>query len=473
MIFNNEKFKEEEKALFETFLNKDFFKPEYNFYAEKPQPCKKGIELIVRPECNQSCSYCYIAQRGLELYPLKERVDKKIILNNLESVLNYFLLEKNVWVYRWELFSGDLFFDDFIFDVLDIFYKIFQIVDERHRAITCSRHFYIVIPLNFSFIENERQKELFLEYTHKFFKINVDIGPSCSTDGKMVSEDREGKKLDDSYFRNICEYLSKFPGAHIHSMISARNVFHWKENYFWWKDIIKDYPKLFQWGFQPYMLEVRNDDWDSKSIIAYIDFLDTLINDRFEMCNYDIDSLTDYILTGASGSIKTVFYDPMNLSINGSFNREFFSCSFEDLLHITLNNLAIVPCHRLSYYQFRAGNFILNEDNYISDFQPINPGTYLALKFTKNSKAPKCSDCKYRKLCNRGCMGAQYESTGELLAPIPSVCNLKQAKINFLLKKYKELGVFDSAVRRNSISAEVLEYCADLIKDIEETECEK
>ena len=29
---------------------------------------ENGFELIVRPQCNQHCSYCYIANYGKELY---------------------------------------------------------------------------------------------------------------------------------------------------------------------------------------------------------------------------------------------------------------------------------------------------------------------------------------------------------------------------------------------------------------------
>jgi len=40
-------------------------------------------------------------------------------------------------------------------------------------------------------------------------------------------------------------------------------------------------------------------------------------------------------------------------------------------------------------------------------------------------------------------MGAQYEVTGEVFATIPSVCALFKAHWDFLLNKYKDLGVLD------------------------------
>lgn len=39
-------------------------------------PVIESIELIIRPECNQKCQYCYITNHGDELYPKEERLDK-------------------------------------------------------------------------------------------------------------------------------------------------------------------------------------------------------------------------------------------------------------------------------------------------------------------------------------------------------------------------------------------------------------
>ena len=50
---------------------------------------REGIELIVRPQCNQKCEYCYIYKHGDDLYPVEERISDDEILNHLDSFLDY------------------------------------------------------------------------------------------------------------------------------------------------------------------------------------------------------------------------------------------------------------------------------------------------------------------------------------------------------------------------------------------------
>ena len=60
-------FQEQETELFNYYLDTDAFPiPENNnvLYINK-----HGLELIIRPNCNQTCEYCYSYQHGTELYP--------------------------------------------------------------------------------------------------------------------------------------------------------------------------------------------------------------------------------------------------------------------------------------------------------------------------------------------------------------------------------------------------------------------
>ena len=67
--------------------------------------------------------------------------------------------------------------------------------------------------------------------------------------------------------------------------------------------------------------------------------------------------------------------------------------------------MSIVPCHRLTYQHFTAGYFKI-EDDKIVDIIPHNISTYAAILFTKNNVLPRCSNCIYRDLCIKGCLGA-------------------------------------------------------------------
>jgi hypothetical protein len=51
----------------------------------------------------------------------------------------------------------------------------------------------------------------------------------------------------------------------------------------------------------------------------------------------------------------------------------------------------------------------------------------------------------------KGCNGAQFEAFADPLLPIPEICNLFDSKINFLIKKYHELGLFHFLFRNENM----------------------
>ena len=56
---------------------------------------------------------------------------------------------------------------------------------------------------------------------------------------------------------------------------------------------------------------------------------------------------------------------------------------------------------------------------------------------------PHCDTCVYNKFCIKGCAGSQYENTGDLFFPIPSVCKLEKAKISTTINYYQKNGIID------------------------------
>ena len=48
-----------------------------------------SIEIIVRPDCNQKCKYCYLVQHGKESYPLHTRVDRETTLKNIKLFISF------------------------------------------------------------------------------------------------------------------------------------------------------------------------------------------------------------------------------------------------------------------------------------------------------------------------------------------------------------------------------------------------
>ena len=75
MVFNDQYLKNE-KDLLKNYIH------DYYYPSDKDNPLwvrASPTELVIRPECNQNCSYCYITQHGKELYPLEKRVDTETI----------------------------------------------------------------------------------------------------------------------------------------------------------------------------------------------------------------------------------------------------------------------------------------------------------------------------------------------------------------------------------------------------------
>ena len=207
-------FRENENELLEVFLNESLFHPSNKLYSRlngsNPNYSSmwSGIELIVRPECNQKCEYCYISRYGDDLYPRDERVSNETILHNLDMFLTYIYQEKNMFITRWELFAGDMFYDGLYFDILDIFYKHFSVLKERFAPLLNKNEISIITPCNFSFIENDetvnRLNEYILKFRHEF---HAEIGFSVSTDGKYAVDTREMKALNDEYFDKIFNFM--------------------------------------------------------------------------------------------------------------------------------------------------------------------------------------------------------------------------------------------------------------------------
>ena len=255
-----------------------------------------SLDLIVRPECNLKCEYCYIANYGDELYPKEERVDNATIISHLRSLLNYVYKKNGLYIQRFALFSGDLFYDNFIFDILDVFYEYMEHEYKMYMQLYTQNTPYpvtIEIPTNSLFILHDDKVQRFEEYCDKFWKIGVKLFLSISTDGAYAMDTRERISVPDNYFDKLFAFCAKHE-YFFHPMVGADNIEHWIENYDWWKEKIAEYDfesRLGPGHFLPMMLEVRNDNWTKEKIGKYIAFLNYMVDDRFDMCNYDINNL--------------------------------------------------------------------------------------------------------------------------------------------------------------------------------------
>lgn len=460
----------EDKILLNNFLDKRLFNNELNKKLGKKEDefSKENLELIIRPECNQKCDYCYITQHGNELYPIEERVDNLTLLNNLKILLDY-LNYRQCYIKHWDLFAGDLFYDDFFFEIMDIFYNYFKELSVKNIKIFKEEISDIMIPCNFSFCHSKEKVNKVQEYIDKFKQLKVSLRFSWSHDGYYGIKVREKRELNQEFYNNVFNFL-QYNGLGAHGMISYENIDYAIQNYNWWKNQYNLYlPERNQ--IMPYLLEVRNDGWTEEKIQKYLEFLGYVLEDKFTLCNRNPEIYIS-LMYGTEEQKKAIkcpnIYldnDFSKLFIDGSNRNKRLGCGFSSDLSITLNNLSFVPCHRLTYPQFRGGKIIDINNN----LQKIN-NKYLNTKITELEKTNVknleidcdigihgylnsvllnkncrlgCYNCEYKGMCVQGCLGAQYEIFTDFSIPIPSVCILFKNKINFILNKYKEWGVLD------------------------------
>ena len=434
------------------------------------------VELIVRPECNQKCEYCYITQYGKELYPLSERLSKEQILHNIKLILEWVFNTKNLYINHWELFAGDLFYDDLYFDIIDIFAEFLRDKIDHYPYVFKKYPGLILTPSNFSFIRSPDKKERLEQYIKDFKKeFNWELGFSISTDGKYGIDTREQIPLSDDYFDALFQWSFNHPAHGFHSIISACNIDNGIKNYQWWKEQCEKWfsgtnKEEFSW--LPYWLLARQDEWTRESIDKVLQLLDYMIIDRYHMCGDDIDKFAIHIFGDEELNRKNhlpstaIISDLIHFNIKNAREMSHLQCSVNSCTAINVSNLTFPPCHRLAYELFQGGKFIVKDDKII-DIEPFNVTTYLMTKMAKADTFPLCSECEHNMICDKGCLGAQFESSGELFLPIESVCHLIKEQNYFLLWKYYNMGVINSAIQQNLLSEETQMVFSQLLDIIQ------
>ena len=447
----------EEKELFYNYLNSNLL----------PYPTKtnsdgdyfintQGIELIIRPECNQHCSYCYIANYGKELYP--DHLNKEQTLKNVDLFLDYIFVVRKNFPKTIELFAGDLFFDDIYFDILDLIEKYIKEIKKVHADYFKEfQNMVIGCPSNLSWVYNSPEKvKKYRKYYHYFIdNYNIFLNLSWSTDGLYATDSREQKELTQEYFDNIFQFCCEF-NVGFHPMIAAENIKSWCKNIDWWYEMFKKFDRVRPEGyFQPYLLEVRNDNWTDEDLEYFKKFLKHCMDLRLKLVGNDINKLAHHLLvgTGENGNLPfAAGSDPLCLHSlwNSDPNKGMMGCSAQQLFHLNCTNLSVAFCHRTSYPVFTAGYFITDSDNqHIIDFKPQNLSAYLTMRSTNPRCFPICSKCELLDICKQGCLGAQFEHSGELYMPIPSLCKFFKVKYETLVKLYHEYGITKIGYQNN------------------------
>lgn len=413
----------------------------------------ESFELIIRPECNQQCEYCYVARYGDKLYPMEKRADNKTLIHNTDIILNYIFKERKVLFHEMELFAGDLFYDDIGFEIFELMFKYYKELYDEHPNLF-NNHPRIVMPNNFSFATNDKKAKRMEELLTRFKTINMEISLSCSVDGPYNSV-RERDK-DDSYYTKILEFLQRNPCG-IHPMISPSNIESAIKNFDWWDEQYEKYNLAGEdiHDFQPMYLEVRNDEWTDEKLDHYLEFLTHMLEVRFHKNGESVDKLARHIFLGdgEEGSLPCLGnYDPLGLT--STWDSEEYTCAISHQTCFYVASFEFAPCHRTSYPQFLGGRLNVKDDKVVG-VTAINPTVYSVIKMNNTHMNIGCPTCPFDPYCLKGCLGAQYEATGDLFVPGESVCKLHKTHLTFLAKTYCELGLTQIAVEKNYFKSEI------------------
>lgn len=455
------------------------------FNGNKNKPVSTTLELIIRPECNQKCEYCYLYKHGHDLYPKEKRANNDTLIKNLTLFFNY-LLKRESYLSSLEIFAGDLFYDDFFFEMIEIVYNYYEAIYKINPNIFANKSFLqgnplysnraiIMIPCNCSFCNDKNKIKKFKEIFNRLLDINVYLTLSYSSDGIYASGIREKHSLSEEFLDNVFTLLYDCNYG-VHPMISYESIDNAIQNYEWWKLKLSEYNKKYhykeRYEFIPCMLEVRNEGWTDETITKYIEFLNYMIDDRLKICNNNLEHLAFDIFCHNSDNQTYERFGPPDMDpikpIFTSYHQNYASCSLGHGLCIQCNDLTLVPCHRLAYPFYHGGKFNYN-DNEITEIIALeNMNGYLNQIHCNSFFNPLCCTCDYQGICIKGCHGAQFEAMSDPNIPIPDICQLFKTKANFLIHKYNELGVLKIAINNGYLTDSAIKAVNKILNILKE-----
>lgn len=413
----------ENKEFLIDLLNKTFFaawknqnyKTNENLYANFA-----SLELQITSACDQRCSYCYYHKHGDVLNP-STITKRDNILNNLEALLSW--LSRNSYFPRIEIFSGEPF-------AVEIGFKVVERVIDWYIENNLSS--VLTIPTNFSFIMNSKRVRRMEELLAKARSNGIDMFLSASVDGKYLDERNRpfvNKRRSANYYDKIFEFAKKW-GVAFHPMIYKDGIELWKDNFLWFQTMFTNYE--LPWH-SLYLLEVRNYEWDLASIREFYKFI-------YFVTQWSIKKLGS-LGVKEEDLLKAIHQLKLFNLFSGFFTTgRGIGCSVQSTMQLRLGDLSVHPCHRTAYPQFKLFQFII-EDSEIVGIRPFNYGLFPVIYGANSEEFPFCEACSIRKLCSGTCLGANYEYSGELFLPPPTVCLLEHAKVYAIIDALTDLDV--------------------------------
>jgi radical SAM protein with 4Fe4S-binding SPASM domain len=182
-----------------------------------------------------------------------------------------------------------------------------------------------------------------------------------------------------------------------------------------------------------YLLQVRNEEWTASQVAEFANFIEFLYDWVWEKENHDKQKVISRILDNNCFNILSSALIKCGRGL---------TCGIQSQLTIRVSDLMVYPCHRLGYEDFYCGQWVADEEK-ILRYENRNIELMMGISTIHKESLPMCTDCPINELCIGPCLGAQYESNGNMFAPIPSVCALTHALIVATIKSLKKMGIFN------------------------------
>lgn len=445
-----------------------------NFLTTKERTAK-SVEFIISSVCNQSCEYCYLYKHGSKMYP-PESNNAQNIVKNFKILLEW--LDENNFTYEnYDIFSGEFFALNFWEDILQIIYDSNK---ERHNT----TYKVVGIPTNASFLLDEEKTEKIEKWMKKLPEVNVDLYLSLSVDGPKDLEFLE-RPLKNStikqndFYKRFFDFRKKHHLSS-HPMVTKNFVKNYKKYYDWWIDttIEEGIMGMNQEGKEiyniPMLLEVRDaEQWDEESLknleacynyIADKDFesLHHKNLDDFAYHFFDFYSDEDY------KEMRGDYTHVQPYIIGFPYLQFKMPCSIQGGAVFRVGDLAYVPCHRTCYPNHIYGKFIVENDKIVG-MKAEHPALAFKVKnLNPNRSMLKCSDCPINFFCLKGCLGSQYEHTGEMFCPEDEVCEMFRVKYRTIHQIALRYGLYDWLNNNVEISKERRDYVNYVRKYLEQ-----
>jgi len=412
----------EENQIVESILNKTFFPAWKNaaWKENKEMELFKTIEFMVSAHCDQACKYCYYRKYGKYTYPAAI-AKPKLVIENARMILNW--LEENEYYPEFNLFSGEIFAQKAGIEVI-------KLVSDFHKR---TGHVSgCTIPTNMSFLFDEKKTEMVTKLINDGHEAGFHMHLSASVDGKYCDVNRpfKDKRIKtDEWYEKFFDFVAEHHVG-LHPMVYSKEIQHWRKNFDWFQEHLAK--RNLGWK-QPYLLEVRNEEWTEPELNEFYKFIQYVVGYGWKKAKEEgvlPHSFPQYCHENKLFNLMTIF---------GSVGRGT-SCSIQTTVQIRLGDMKHVLCHRAAYRPHELWKFT-HADGKITGIEAINTAGFISWIAADSKTFPMCECCPINSFCIGQCWGSMFESNKDHFVPIPSVCALEHIKLKAVLDTVHKLNL--------------------------------